>query len=598
MPKIPALLPLRPMISLAILASLVAGALGLERESGSAQAAGENKAVGTADLGGSGKKVSLREASYNYLRKLDSRNAILKIVPQLIADARKPLKDKVNAARLAHDLEYVSKALLFDENEIAAAQVQEIAVGLCPDEVPLKAQLADYLGRAGRPQEADKIFSGADLSDKADGTMIKMLAQYKSRCGDANGGRLLLERFAGREDLKNDPWFQAIRGRTWLKCGLNKRAATILRKAADLESNKYCQHLWLGAAEALASKSTAAENEIEAASKVLPDDPLWRIDMYSITSNKDAKSYQYLVDALSAVRLCSRGFYTNAYYLQSHGQFEQARKCLAYVTRFRPQSSELCFARARLCRAEGKPTEAIAAYEEGFKRNPYACHAYLEESALCTEAKQPEKAFQILLLETKMCPHYLRGWQLLGNEFMLKNNLEEAQKCYLKAVSCAPDNFEEGNILIKNDVGALYARLADIDYRKQKRAEAIVEAARFNHLKLVLDLGAALSVIHLRPGRLEDKIVLQKEKQVREYTLLADALVEAKDYDNAMIEYRKAIALDANDPDLHSYLLNVLTEKGDWGAAAGEDLHLSNSLVQQMPKSIDGFFHPKGKTAN
>jgi cytochrome c-type biogenesis protein CcmH/NrfG len=67
--------------------------------------------------------------------------------------------------------------------------------------------------------------------------------------------------------------------------------------------------------------------------------------------------------------------------------------------------------------------------------------------------------------------------------------------------------------------------------------------------------------------------------------------MQCKDYKDAVLEYRKAAALDPENSDLHSYLLNAITESGDWTAAAEEDFHLSDSLMRQLPKKIGGFFH-------
>ncbi len=567
-----------------------------------AAGSGDNAVGGAVESAALGKKSShrqsAREASFTYLQKLDSRNAILKIVPQLIADARKPLKDKANAARLAFDLQYVSKALMFDENDIAATQIQRIAADLCPENATNRALLGDYAIRAGQPEEAAKIFSAVDTSDKADLYAIVLLAQYKVRCSDADGARVLLERFADRDDAKKSPWFQSVRARAWLKCGLNKTAAKFMRDAAELEGSGYCKHLWLGAAAAFDTKPADSRKEIEAAGKVLPDDPLWHVDLYSTLPKDDASKYQNLVDALASGRLYARAYYLNVQYLQSHSQFEQAKKCLDYLARLKPTSADACFTRGRLLRAEGKLQEALAATEEGLKRNPHLAQAYIEESQIYTELKQPEKSDAVIVKMTEMCPHYPRSWQLLGHSFMRRNMLDEAQNAYLKALASMPDKYDEGSVLVKNDVGTIHARLADINYRREKRAEAIDDAEQFNRYKLVLDLPAELSVIHLRPGRLQEKLTLQKEIKISEHVKLADALLEAKDFDNAAIEYRKAIAIDGDNADLHSYLLNVLTEKGDWGGAAGEDLHLSNTLVQHLPKTIDGLLHPKGKAAN
>jgi hypothetical protein len=95
----------------------------------------------------------------------------------------------------------------------------------------------------------------------------------------------------------------------------------------------------------------------------------------------------------------------------------------------------------------------------------------------------------------------------------------------------------------------------------------------------------------MRPARLPEKVTMRKETEIRECVFLADALFECKDYKDSAAEYRKAIRIDGTDADLHSYLLNSLTESGDWAAAAGEDFHLSDSLVRKGARKFSGFFH-------
>ncbi|MFX8731710.1 hypothetical protein ABTM48_21510, partial [Acinetobacter baumannii] len=75
--------------------------------------------------------------------------------------------------------------------------------------IQYRAMLGEYLSRAGYPVEAGKIFSAVKIDDDIDPLMLMMIAQYKTRSADANGARLLLDRFANRADLKNNSWFQS-----------------------------------------------------------------------------------------------------------------------------------------------------------------------------------------------------------------------------------------------------------------------------------------------------------------------------------------------------------------------------------------------------
>lgn len=539
---------------------------------------------------------SARQQAFESLQRFDSRNAILSIVPQIIADAKKPLKDKKNALRLAQDLEYISKALYFDENETAAAQVQEMSVALSPEQESLKAILGDYLSRAGRPGEAARILAETKPDEKTDATMLKMMIQYKTRNSDNRGAKELAEKYKDRADLKDDPWFQSIRARAWLKSGLNKAAAKILRRAAEKEKNEYSRHLWLAAVSSFEGHPETSKDDLELAAKALPGDPLWRVDVAATNAGKDAdESFERLLEALRCDRLCSRGYVAYTRRMIGEHHFDRALSSIDYVGHLKPGSAEVHFERARVLKAQEKFQESAAEFAEGLKLQPCSAMAYLDLATVFGDLKDPDNALKTLLKATKQIPNNPRVWLALGHFYTKEGKLDESEAAYKQCLIVAPEPIADANVLIKNEIGVAHAHLASIDYRHGDRPAALREAATFNQLKVVLEL-PGLAAVHLRPGRLPTTPPkLDAERQEHEAVLLADALFESKDFDDSAKEYRKAIAIHSDAPDLHSYLLNALAEKGDWGAAAGEDLNLSNSILKQLPKNLGGFFRPQPK---
>ncbi|HEY9757384.1 MAG TPA: tetratricopeptide repeat protein [Oculatellaceae cyanobacterium] len=539
---------------------------------------------------------SARQQAFESLQRFDSRSAILSIVPQIIADAKRPLKDKENALRLAQDLEYISKALYFDENETAAAQVQEMSVALCPEQERFKAILGDYLSRAGRPAEAAKILAEAKPDEKTDATMLKMMIQYKTRNSDNRGAKALAEKYKDRADLKDDPWFQSIRARAWLKSGLNKMAAKILRQAAEKEKNEYNRHLWLAAVSSFEGHPATSKDDLDLAAKALPGDPLWRVDVAAINAGKDAdESFERLLEALRCDRLCSRGYVAYTRRMNGEHHFDRALSSIDYVGRLKPGSAEVHFERARVLKAQEKFKESAAEFAEGLKLQPCSAMACLDLATVFGDLKDPDNALKTLLKATKQIPNNPRIWLALGHFYAKEGKLDESEAAYKQCLTLVPQPIADANVLMKNEVGVAHAHLASIYYRRGDRPAALREAATFNELKVVLEL-PGLSAVHLRPGRLPTTpSKLEAERQEHEAVLLADALFESKNFDDSAKEYRKAIAIHPDDSDLHSYLLNALAEKGDWGAAAGEDLNLSNSILKELPKNLGGFFHPQPK---
>jgi tetratricopeptide (TPR) repeat protein len=537
-----------------------------------------------------------RGLAYQSLTRLECQQAILKMIPVVIADARKPLKTKGNAIRLAADLQFLAKALALDENDTAAAQVERMALQLDPENEEYKAILADLLARDGQAAEATQIFSTFAIKDDTNPMVLKMLALQKLRITDPQSALTLLERFAQREDTKKDAWFQVLKARAWLRSGFNKRAAPLFQNAADLTQSEYCKQIWQAIAAHLSSDEDTEKAKIlrhlKAAGESLPTDPVWQANISAELAHSDLNaSREHLFVALASKRCYSRALIANATYLQSHGYFDHAKKCLDYYAKLRPTSSELHFSKARLARAEGRPAEAQIEYARGLELNPYSGQNYLELADICRDLKQSDQAAAIFKKVTVQCPNFLQGWLKYGESLEQQGSTQQAAAAYLHALTIVPTLIEEENIVFKDEVGSFYAHLATISYKQGKRPEALAYAQKFNHFKILLDLPASMRMLNMRPGRLTEKPTLKKETSIQEGVLLADALMQCKDYKDAVLEYRKAAALDPENSDLHSYLLNAITESGDWTAAAEEDFHLSDSLMRQLPKKIGGFFH-------
>jgi predicted Zn-dependent protease len=550
------------------------------------------------DLKRQSQPISSRETcrtSFECLNRLDSKNAILAMIPVIIADARQSLAVPVNAEKLARDLQYVSKAFLLDENELAAAQTERISVILCPKNKSYKALLADYLSRCGRAAEANEYFALFKQEDLLDPVILASLAQYKMRNADANSARLVLENASSRQEVKTDPWLQSMRARAWLRSGFNKRAAELFLSASELVRNDYCKNIWRANAYLMGSQWISARKSLIEAGRCLPDDPVWHSDLAQVGEKTDDRSHtEQLALSLSAPRVCTRAYVNYVHYAQTHGHLNWAHNCLRYISKLRPYSAELKFVEARLARAEKKTEEALLLFQQGIKLNPSYLNAYLDQANIYYALQQPDKALLSLIEATKMCPNSARGWQMLGDYWRQHRKQDDALACYRNALDKIPAQAAELNIVVKNEMAQLHADLACIYFNQGLLEKASQEATLFNKYKVILELPGHLNSIHFRPGRLNKKMELQSEEDIQQKVLLADALFETKNYKEAAALYTKAIAINGENPDLHSYLLYVLTESGDWNAALTEDFQLSNSLIRKIPGYIGDFLHQNG----
>jgi len=520
----------------------------------------------------------------------------LKIVPTVIRDCQKDLKDPVKAERLAFDLQYVAKALYLDENERAAGQIMRIATTLTPGNAVYQAILAENLSRSGRVEEAGRILDSLKLDDSADPVVVLNAAQFALRTADGARARAIVERYANQERFKENPHFLSVRARIWLKSGFAKRGARLFQDAVDKEPDQYCKKLWRVVVETVNSNNDAARSLVLEAGKILPEDPLWLCDAASEFAPVDRhKSWEYLKQSVQCDRLCSRAHYTLADGFRKERKFDAALVCLDHLQSLRPYSAEVCFAKARVRRAQQQYAEAVALFRKGIALNPGAASAYLELAGVYSDDRKPDQAREVLHDATKRFPQFGRVWQKEGDMWLEAEKQDLAEKSFNKALSLVPQPLDELNDVAKNEVGRLHASLAFIAYKAGQRPRAIQEALLFNKLKLVPHLPALLKMIKIRPDHFDDLPELKKETEIREEVLLGDALYESRDLTDAIAEYKKAVALNPDDPDLRSYMLNLLTEKGDWSAAASENLSLSNNIVRKIPQNIGDFFGKKNQ---
>jgi tetratricopeptide (TPR) repeat protein len=542
------------------------------------------------------KAVSNRVLSFQHLRNLDCRGAILKITPTVIRDSQKDLKNPGQAKLLAFDLQYVAKALSLDENEFAAAQVMRIANTLAPDNLAYQAFLAENLSRAGRVAEARKIFDNIGLDKTVGPDVVVYVAQFALRSANSARARAIVEQYASNARCKSDPHYLSVRARIWLKSGFAKQGASFFRDAIAKESSEYCKNLWLVVVNTLDNNGEAARDAVLAAGKILPRDPLWLCDASSAFVPVDRqKSLNYLKQSLQCERLCSRAFYSYADSLKREHNYAAALNCLEYLEKLRPYSAEVCFAKARVLRAQAEFSKARELIRKGIALNPGAASAYIEMASIFSEEGKPEDARAILHEGTQLFPYFSRVWQKEGDLLAELGKLDLAEKSYRQALSVAPQPVLELNDVTKNDIARVHASLAWIAYKAGQRPQAIQEATLFNELKLVPQLPAIFKMINIRPSHFKDVPELKKEVEIRQEVLLADALYDCRDLDDAIAEYKKAVALNPDDSDLRSYMLNLLTEKGDWSSAASEDLSLTTNIVRKIPENIGNFFGKKNQ---
>jgi len=543
-----------------------------------------------------------QKEAYTDLQQMNCRKAILDILPLYAHDVRLSLTQASNAKKAARDLAWIGRALLFDENEIAAVSVLSMAHRLAPDDLAITASLIDNCSRAGYPERASALT--AECKNKQDLEVVKVQAMVALRETAPLKARKLLEEYAlapqFSKNVVSDAGFAITRARCTLRNGLQETAAKQFREAARISNNLYVSHLWQGSALALEEKpgdelqGEQKRNEriktIKEAGTIIEGDPAWHNDLAMAYGYHDQNATRKQTGlALHSKRFTSRSYYTMSLDLQNEQKYELSEQYLEHVIKLRPRSAEAHFALARPLRRQKKLDAAIAAIRKGLTFNPRAGTARVEMINMLIEQKKEDEAFKEIQTLDKLCPEFIGGWHKLGDFYRKQKNWTDGLAAYQKALALVTNKYDDLSVVAKNELGQIHAGIGLIYYLQGDKAKALDEAKTFNSLKFIVHLSNGLQLLNLRP----DRIVLsqlKKERAMQEHILLGDMLFDTKSFSESLREYKEALKINDDDADLHTYILNVSVESGQWQEAIHEDLSLSQVLVKSAPAKLGEFF--------
>jgi tetratricopeptide (TPR) repeat protein len=238
--------------------------------------------------------------------------------------------------------------------------------------------------------------------------------------------------------------------------------------------------------------------------------------------------------------------------------------------------------------AQEEPDKALQCLEKAVQLAPRVLGPALQLATVYWQNRDHDKAMQFLHHYLTLVPESASAWQRLAEYQMEIGQWEQSRHSFLQALSFMPPVSQRKrlNILAAHDLGRVCTGLGTLYYRDNDKVQALKQAELWNEVKFVPELPAYLRVFKLRPGHVDTSHLLSKEKEAAQHAELADMLFQNHQIDDAIKEYRLAAALNPDDVDYHEFLLNALSEKGDWLGAASEDWAVSNKLLGKIPHAI------------
>jgi len=533
------------------------------------------------------KQTEVLRQGFNYLNGYQLDQAIASFTPILVQNSQN-LSDPKRRKMATLSLALIGRALQFDENCLAAEQCYRLASNLDSDDQLLKAYLANELSEIGRWDEADKVFRSFPVKAQKDLKIATCLAQHRIRASDDHTAQsLLIDALSGANAKSIPSYAYVVLWQSLLRERPSTKLSKYLRLAAGCAPTDYLKNIYLARALLWEGDRTGAKGKYLEAGRILPKDPGWQIGLvrvYNVVDkchNLEASTKQAL-DATQCPRLSSHALRFLSDQLRASKRWGDAHKCLEYIELLRPQFFEAYLWNARLYVQEDHCNDAERELTTCLKINPRSASAWVELGDIYECRQKFSIAIDTLKRGIALCPKAASLRSHLGRVLMATSRWQDALKAYQKALALLPSNLGDLNPPTQDEVADLYAGIGSCHYQMHDLDAALDDAKLFNKYKLVFHLNGPLSIVHVRPGRLDWAKMSKKLK----HEAMADMLYEGRQLKEGIKEYRLAIEDDPDDLDLHCFLFFLLRDSGDLVALTCEDLVLSNKVINECTNQV------------
>lgn len=512
-----------------------------------------------------------------------------------IRTARTDWKRKGTIETLAAEFASIGRVFAMDENMIAATQCYLIANRLAPDNKTYTAYLADGLMRTGRTADAEPLFKTVQQNASTDLVCARTYIRYVVRQEDYGLAERELQKAMKLPGAQQDWRMHHLLGRVIARRGYTNKAIESYKKAAALCPDKYSSELILASAAGLDRKPEIQEKHLNAAGAIHASDGLWRTDLASCIGPDHPGLYrEQFVASVQSPRFVPKAVFGFGNYSLSHN-VTNTENAVSELEKCAPWHEQTYQLRGKLLRKNKMFKEAADNYERLIAMHPYLGLAYVLGAEFYLEQKDDGKAIKTLQLCTQRLPGFANGWRRLGDAYFADGRSDDAKSCYEKALALLPSDRKNLNELANNELSGDYAGLGCYYYAKGEMQKAFEYADKANETKFVPKLPWYLKLIQIRPGRIDWNSVSKKEHQeAAKHAILADML-RPKRLQDCIKEYRLAAELNPDEVAYHTYLLDALSESGDWMGAAGEDWQASHKMVSKIPEQFGKMFDKNGE---
>ena len=504
---------------------------------------------------------------------------------------RKNLKDPRARLRLARCYCWVGRAFQYDDNPIPARIAYQQALALAPDDPYILTALADTERSIYHLDAEDELVEKmrALPEDKKTAGVYLCMAKNKMSRFDMPEAKKLIGKAEELEAPEGSVPLLMVQSRVMTIEGIGPESIENIIQAANLTENPYMKEILLANAAFLNLDSDSQKEHLDKALELYPYDPVCHIKLgqYYEGHVNPNEAYNQFFKAVNCRRHSSVAFLELARHYANQKKYNSALHTVRYIRRLMPSTPGIESIYSDVLKAKGDKVEALKHSKIAVQHNPDQFSPYVQQANLLNELGKKEAGLALIQKFTERHPDHWHAQLFLADLEYRSGKKAAAVETAKRGLALLPP-IEDRNVLAKYLSSKACAIIGTQNYESGDLEQALAEAITFNRLKFLADLPPILTLVHLRPRRLEFDPKLGQQDPMG-HAALADMLYEVGDMDNCIKEYREAVELLPDDTDLHSYLLHALSRKGDWIGAAKENIILSDRVVKHIPGQITGW---------
>ena len=487
--------------------------------------------------------------------------------------------------RAARYLLLIGYGFRIDDNDDACAQCCLLATRLDSENVLAKVMAGEYLFRAGRVGEAEKVWRQLDSLPQNDALVLRARAHEHASRNESAKAEACLRKIIeiNSEDLPAHHQLASLHH--WRR--ELKQAAVLFEKCGKITTSPYQRELYAGVVAECNEDWVAAERHYRQAGAIEPRDSAWHdcLGMLFIGLHRPKDAGEQLALAVNCPRLSMQIAVHYAAFLTFTGQPIKSTQVLRRLVALKPNSAAAHHSLGSNYSTTGRLNEAEIELRRSIDLNPRKNQTYSSLLAL-EQVKNDEKKVSQIIEQWKLnSPEYWECLAFDANLSLKHGRYKEARQSFLKAELAKPAKKKlDPNFHLK--LCRIYCGLTTCFYKENDMTQALVYAKLFNETKPSPEERAGVPV---RPPRLDFAGLApgSKELKAAEHGLLADALFETHNLDDAASQYNEAINYEPTNINWHAALLKVYIDKRDIPGAAREDAVVSQHMLNKLGEALN-----------